>query len=136
MMMSVTAELPSAAGEFGEQGVAEFGAALATVLGEEEHQRPERIDIGALDELATALFRLNEPRLRKHREMCRKGTLAQARSFDELPRRKSLRFVPDELPEGVEPGLMRKSGEGEQGGVSIHASELSDGFYSVKTYRK
>src|SRR3546814_7723126 len=100
MMMSVTASLRSTAGEFGEQRLAEFGAALAAIPGEEEHQGSKRIDVGALDESAPTLFRLQEPRLGEHRQMRGEGALRQARKVHELPCRKPLGLMLDELPEG------------------------------------
>jgi hypothetical protein len=84
-MMSVTASLRSAAGEFGKQRLAEFGAALAAILCEEEHEAAECIDVGALDVLTSALFGLNQSSLGEHRQMRGEGALRQSSMFDELP---------------------------------------------------
>lgn len=40
-----------------------------------------------------------------------------------------------EQAERTEPRRMCERGKGEQGGVIVHASELSDGFVQVKTNR-
>lgn len=63
------------------------------------------------------------------------GALRQAGNFDELPCRKSVGFVLDKVPEGIEPCRMGERGEGEQGSVIVHTSELSDGYASVNTHR-
>lgn len=78
MMMSVTASLRSAAGEFCKQGFAELGAALAAVLCEEKHEVAKRIYVGTLDEVAPPLLRLNEPSLSKHGKVRGEGALGQA----------------------------------------------------------
>lgn len=135
MMISVTASLPSAAGQFGEQRLAEFGTALAAILGEEEHQAPKRIDVGPLDDVAPALFRLNEPRPGEHCKVRGKAALHQSRMFDELSRRKSRGFMLDEQPEGIEPRRVRQSREGEQSSVLVHTSGISDGYGPVNVDR-
>src|SRR3546814_16907642 len=66
----------------------------------------------------------------------RKCALRQARSLDELAGRKPVGFMLNQQAEGFEPGGMCQRSERRQRGFSIHASDLSDEFAGVNTYRK
>jgi hypothetical protein len=112
MMMSVTKLVPSAAGELGKQRLAQFGAALAAVFCEEEHQVSQRADVGPLNLLSALLLGFDEACLGQHREMRREGALRQARCVNKFAGRKTVGFMPDEQAKGVETSGVRERSEG------------------------
>src|SRR3546814_5910265 len=120
---------------FLSQRLAKLWAALAAVLGEKEHQTFQRVDFGALDDLASALFGFDQPGLRHDGEVGGKCALRQARSLDELARRKPLGFMLNQQAERLEPSRMGQRSKCGKGRVGVHASGLFDGSARVNTYR-
>jgi hypothetical protein len=56
-------------GEFGHERLAKLCAALTTILGEEQHQVAQDLDVRALDHLPPPLFRQDETSADEDREV-------------------------------------------------------------------
>lgn len=134
MTMSVT-RVSSAAGEVGKQGLAQFGASLAAVLRKEDHHRAQGREVGALDAVAAALLRGDEPCLGQDGEMRRECALREGGALDQLSGGQSLRLMRDERAERIEAGRVGQRGERGQGFVVGHASALADELPPIKNDR-
>jgi hypothetical protein len=130
--MSVKGLSSSAARKVGEERLAQFRSAGAAVLGQEKHQLPQRIELGALDHLST-LFRWGDQTcLYQHGQMRGEGALHKAGMFHQLSGRKTVGLVLHQHPKRCEPRRMRKGGQDGKGVISRHASGLFDAFACVK----
>jgi hypothetical protein len=109
---------------------------LATVLCKEEHQLPEGVYIGSLYLLPAELPGFYETGFGQQSEMRRKGALRETRRVDEFAGRQTFRLVPDQQAEGLETRRMGEGGESWKRGIDVHASELSDVFLLVNSYRE
>lgn len=104
----------SAASQLGEQRFAKLGASLAAILGEEEHQAPQRINIGTLVDLPPALLRCHQASLCEDRQVRREGALREARGIDEFAGGKAVGLVLHKQAECVEARGMGERGQGRQ----------------------
>jgi hypothetical protein len=107
MTISVTVDT-SAAGEFGEQRLAQIGAPAAAVLRKEEHQRSESANLGTLDLLPALLLSPDQPRLGQNGEVRRECTLGKPTRLHECTGGQPVGLVRHEPAEGVKPSWMRQ----------------------------
>ncbi|MNC42965.1 hypothetical protein D3C75_918010 [compost metagenome] len=115
MTTSMTAS--GAAGrEFGQQRLAQLGAALAAVLEQEQDQRLEAVQISPVDDRPAAPLRTDQTGAGQNPEVRRHGVSRHGEGIRDLAGGEALGFVPHQEAEGLKPRGLSQGSEGEDGG--------------------
>jgi hypothetical protein len=87
--------------EFSQQRLAQFSAALAAVLEQEQHQRLEAVQVCPVDDRAAATLRTDQAGAGQDPEVRRHGVGGNHEGVRDLTGGQTLRFMPNQEAESL-----------------------------------